>query len=295
MLSRRWRGVLLVACLFLLAGCGDDDQVSPAPTPTTTPRCPFSTCNSGTPQPTLTAPPTVTPSPPRCEFSTCQGTPAPTNTPLPAPTNTALPTPTSAATVTPTQTAPTPTPIISFDCVDQHGNLTLCPTPTPPPGRCLCCPAPVEGDCVPELIGCPDHGAVLNCDVCFNDHGDLVPCYAVCNCSAPTPTPTATPQRTNCVESIAPQSATFLCEGGTGSFKVSAPDDCCWEAAFHPYYPQPSQPVHILSGSGCGDGVVNYAVAKYFAESIAWRSFGIEVGCWDHRAPSLTSCNCRSV
>jgi hypothetical protein len=55
--------------------------------------------------------------------------------------------------------------------------------------------------------------------------------------------------------SISPSSADFPEGGGTGSFNVTAPDDCVWTASENDSW------ITLTAGSGSGDGTVQYQVA----------------------------------
>lgn len=59
-----------------------------------------------------------------------------------------------------------------------------------------------------------------------------------------------------CTYTLDPASATFEDEGGTGSFAVSAPENCAWSASSTAAF------VQVTAGTGTGSGRVLYSVAE---------------------------------
>lgn len=100
-------GLLLIAALFALTGCGE----RPTPTPTRTPIPTYTPTPVGQ-QPVAVAPQQANPPAPAQPTPTPTDTPVPpTDTPTPPPTDTPTPTVTPTPSATPTETpSPTPTP-----------------------------------------------------------------------------------------------------------------------------------------------------------------------------------------
>jgi hypothetical protein len=73
-----------------------------------------------------------------------------------------------------------------------------------------------------------------------------------------------------CTYAISPASASFMHAGGTGSFSMTAPAGCTWTAVSSAAF------VAITSGSGSGDGTIQYTVAEN--DSIDSRAATIAVG-----------------
>lgn len=73
----------------------------------------------------------------------------------------------------------------------------------------------------------------------------------------------------SCTATVSPSSATIAAAGGTGSFNVITPQGCAWTPASNAPW------VTITSGSGSGNGVVQYNVAPNNSPSIRFAAITV--------------------
>ncbi|MES0337002.1 MAG: BACON domain-containing carbohydrate-binding protein [Candidatus Magnetobacterium sp. LHC-1] len=198
-------------------------------------------------------------------------TPTPTMTPTPTPSGTPGPTPTPSCTVTISPMDKT------FPSSGGNGSFSVTA-----PGGCTWTATTTETSWITITSGSGTGNATVNYTVAANTAtvartaminlpgathkvkqeatGTPTPTPSGTPGPTPTPTPSGTPGPTptpNCTVTISPMDKTFPASGGTGSFNVAAGSSCSWTAATADTW------VTITSGSGTGNGVVNYTVASY--------------------------------